>query len=239
MSVKAYDSDALARTNIANVSSVGKLVPGIAAAGYAENATVVGDGSTGKAAIYSRGIQGMATYMNEVPFSPQINGAFFDLANLQVLKGPQGMLFGIATNGGAMLFETQKPTNQLEGYGSVGAGSRVVNKSAVARDFEAVVNVPIIDDTLLVRAGAISSVRPGYVYDLAQSKWLADRNYWDGRLQVTVKSGAFTNEAFFNYYQADTNGMAIIPKYFDLNPFKGFVFLYGCASSKHLGQIGA
>src|SRR5687768_8121444 len=42
-------------------------------------------------------------------------GAFFDLQNVQVLKGPQGTLFGRNTTGGAVLLVPQKPTYDLEG----------------------------------------------------------------------------------------------------------------------------
>ena len=43
-------------------------------------------------------------------------GAFTDLANVQVLKGPQGTLFGRNTTGGAVLLTPAKPTDDLEGY---------------------------------------------------------------------------------------------------------------------------
>src|ERR1700731_1815739 len=49
-------------------------------------------------------------------------GYFFDLQNLQVLKGPQGPVFGRNTTGGAVLLVPQKPTSELGGYveGSIG-----------------------------------------------------------------------------------------------------------------------
>jgi iron complex outermembrane receptor protein len=49
-------------------------------------------------------------------------GSFFDLENVQVLKGPQGTLFGRNTTGGAIMLTPRKPTDRLEGYleGSVG-----------------------------------------------------------------------------------------------------------------------
>jgi iron complex outermembrane recepter protein len=43
-------------------------------------------------------------------------GSFFDLQNVQVLKGPQGTLFGRNTTGGALLLVPQKPTSKSEGY---------------------------------------------------------------------------------------------------------------------------
>ena len=43
-------------------------------------------------------------------------GSFFDLQNVQVLKGPQGTLFGRNTTGGAILLVPQRPTTRFEGY---------------------------------------------------------------------------------------------------------------------------
>ena len=43
-------------------------------------------------------------------------GSFFDLQNVQVLKGPQGTLFGRNTTGGAVLLVPQKPTSDFGGY---------------------------------------------------------------------------------------------------------------------------
>jgi iron complex outermembrane receptor protein len=43
-------------------------------------------------------------------------GAFFDLENVQVLKGPQGTLQGRNTTGGAVMLVPVKPTHRLEGY---------------------------------------------------------------------------------------------------------------------------
>jgi len=43
-------------------------------------------------------------------------GSFFDLQNVEVLKGPQGTLFGLNTTGGAVLLVPKKPSSILEGY---------------------------------------------------------------------------------------------------------------------------
>src|ERR1700750_920814 len=79
-------------------------------------------------------------------------GAFFDLQNLQVLKGPQGTLFGRNTSGGAVLLVPQKPTGRFEGYveGSIG--------NYDLRRIQAVVNVPVMD-TLRVRLGVDRQTR--------------------------------------------------------------------------------
>ncbi len=82
-------------------------------------------------------------------------GNFFDLQNVQVLKGPQGTLFGRNTTGGAVLLVPQKPTGDLDGYieGSVGDFD--------LRGVQAVLNLPI-NDKLRVRLGVDHQSRDGY-----------------------------------------------------------------------------
>jgi iron complex outermembrane receptor protein len=82
-------------------------------------------------------------------------GSFFDLQNVQVLKGPQGTLFGRNTTGGAVLLVPQKPTGDLDGYveGSVGDFD--------LRGVQAVLNLPI-NDKLRIRLGVDHQSRDGY-----------------------------------------------------------------------------
>ena len=54
---------------------------------------------------------------------------YFDVSSVQVLKGPQGTLFGLSNDAGAILYEPTKPTNNYEGYvqatlGNYGRGRR-------------------------------------------------------------------------------------------------------------------
>src|SRR3546814_13370227 len=66
-------------------------------------------------------------------------GSLFDLENVQVLKGPQGTLFGRNTTGGAVLIVPKKPPDYFEGY-IEGSGGNFD-----ARRLHAVVNVPVTD----------------------------------------------------------------------------------------------
>ncbi|MBU6268203.1 MAG: TonB-dependent receptor plug domain-containing protein, partial [Sphingomonadales bacterium] len=83
-------------------------------------------------------------------------GAFFDLQNVQVLKGPQGTLQGRNTTGGAVMLVPTKPTRKLEGYveGSLGNFS--------AKGVQAVINVPF-SDSLRARFGIDRQKRDGYI----------------------------------------------------------------------------
>ncbi len=83
-------------------------------------------------ALYSgyvplRGLPGTVIYFNDVPlgdvdFNPTTGlthglsqGFYYDLDNLEVLKGPQGTLFGKNSIGGLLSLEPKKPTDKFEG----------------------------------------------------------------------------------------------------------------------------
>lgn len=103
---------------------------------------------------FSNSVPGVLPYFNEV----QIGGdggssSFYDLGSVQVLKGPQGTLFGRSATGGAVLFTSQKPTNAFGGYVSAGGGDYGLKKA------EGAINVPLATDTALARlAGTYDSL---------------------------------------------------------------------------------
>jgi iron complex outermembrane receptor protein len=104
--------------------------------------------------------QGVVTYLAEIPVTAQSTyRQTFDMASIEVLKGPQGTLFGANSNGGAILFQPRKPTEEFEAelQGALGSYS--------LRDVTGVVNVPV-NDWLQVRAAANYVRRDGYTKNL-------------------------------------------------------------------------
>jgi len=65
---------------------------------------------------YTNSPPGVLAYTNEAQVVSRAASTFFDLQGIQVLKGPQGTLFGRNATGGAVLFETAKPGREFEGY---------------------------------------------------------------------------------------------------------------------------
>jgi iron complex outermembrane recepter protein len=130
-------------------------------------------------------------------------GLMFDLQNVQVLKGPQGTLFGRNTTGGAILLVPQKPTDRLEGYveGTYGTYN--------ARRLQAVVNVPI-SDSLRIRLGVDRNVRDGYINNrsgIGPDKF-NNVNYWSARASVDADlSDSLENYTVFQWSHTDTTGM--------------------------------
>ena len=78
--------------------------------------------------------------------------SFFDLQSIQVLKGPQGTLFGRNTTGGAVLYTSHKPTDEFD-FSLKGTIGNYDN-----REFEGMVNVPISDSLALRYLVAFRSV---------------------------------------------------------------------------------
>jgi iron complex outermembrane recepter protein len=120
----------------------------------------------------------VATYFDEVPALISGPGVFFDLANVQVLKGPQGTLFGRNTTGGAVLFTPVKPTQEFDGYLKVTGGN--YND----REVEGAVNLPLVENTLAVRVSGDFARRDGFTRNVLTGQELDNRNF--GALRVSV-----------------------------------------------------
>ncbi|MGE3690896.1 MAG: TonB-dependent receptor [Novosphingobium sp.] len=105
-----------------------------------------------------------------------IVGSFMDLQNVQVLKGPQGTLFGRNTTGGAVLLVPTKPTDRLEGYIEGTAGNYD------AWRVQAVLNAPLADNIRL-RLAFDRNKREGYMINRSGigAENFADVNYWYAR----------------------------------------------------------
>jgi len=135
--------------------------------------------------------------MNEVPLTISGASTFYDLDSIQVLKGPQGTLFGKNTTGGAVLYTSAKPTDEFGGRLRVRTGNYDM------REVEGMLNVPLIDDTLLMRAAFDSVRRDGYIDDILTGDDLGQIERDSGRLSVTWSPGErFQNDAVFAYSEA-------------------------------------
>lgn len=81
----------------------------------------------------------------------------FDVAQVEVLRGPQGSLFGRNTTAGIVKFDTNRPTQQIDGQASLSVGSY----NSVALD--AGIGGPIVADKIAVRLSALVQHRDDYV----------------------------------------------------------------------------
>jgi iron complex outermembrane receptor protein len=126
----------------------------------------------------SGSVPAVLPYLDEVQLNTQTASTFFDLENIQVLKGPQGTLFGRNTTGGAVLYTTAKPSNDFGGYAEIDLGNYSLER------FQSAVNLPIISDKLLLRIALISDNENGYVKDVFNGETLGTTNSQSGRISL-------------------------------------------------------
>ncbi|MFS0736615.1 TonB-dependent receptor [Sphingomonas sp. 1P06PA] len=155
---------------------------------------------------------GVLPYVNEV----QVGGAggasaIYDLQSVQVLKGPQGTLFGRNATGGAVLFTTAKPTNELSGY----ALGRLGNYDL--RYVEGAINVPLVDDMVLARASGFYQKRDGYQRDLFKGTRAGNVDRYGLRGSLTLKPAeGIQNDLVVDYLHSD--GSSLVGGLYSLNP---------------------
>ncbi|HKR93035.1 TonB-dependent receptor plug domain-containing protein, partial [Novosphingobium sp.] len=124
MSINAASSEQLVKLGVTDISQLAKIVPG-----FAYNVTAFG------LPVYTiRGVgyqesslaagPAVSVYVDEVPlpYAAQTLGAPLDLERVEVLKGPQGTLFGSNATGGAINYIAAKPTDSLSYGGRVSYG---------------------------------------------------------------------------------------------------------------------
>jgi len=188
VAVTAFSSEVLANKQIVNTADLNKITPGlnIVTAGANSNPFVTIRGQS--RGLAGAGAPGVITYFNEVPmltYGSLI--ATFDMDNIQVLKGPQGTLFGRNAVGGALLTYSKKPTYDFGGYVE---GSYANYKTM---RLEGAVNIPVIQDVLAVRVAGQLSDTDGYTKTIVYAPPVLTGNLFTGTL--TARPGQLLEHA--------------------------------------------
>jgi iron complex outermembrane receptor protein len=145
-------------------------------------------------------------YDDVVQENPILKGfPIFDLAGVEVLRGPQGTLFGRNTPAGVVKFESEKPNvRKIEGYynGTVASHNTI--------NVDGAVNVPLSDQWAM-RFSTLRQHRDDYVDNYADPAFTVKRGELDGynehaeRLQLLYAPDT-TMSALFNVHQRTTTG---------------------------------
>lgn len=134
--------------------------------------------------------------------SPMLKGfPVFDVQQVEVLRGPQGTLFGRNSPAGVMKIESVKPSRRLEGYVNFGIGNNG------ATNLEAAINTPVNDDWA-VRASVLAQRANNRVHNPLPNATSDLEGYDDKayRLQAAYKNGSFNG--LFNVHGRDYAGSA-------------------------------
>lgn len=158
VSVTAFGNEKLARLQATDLGDIQNSVPGLT--------LHVGDASN--AVVYVRGVgqvdslafadPGVGIYLDDV-YLGRAQGSFldiYDVERIEVLRGPQGTLYGRNTIGGAVKFVSKAPDDELAGNLEIAAGDFGQRRAQVS------INVPLVQDRFFAKAAVAYNGRDGF-----------------------------------------------------------------------------
>ena len=150
--ITAYSEQHLEKAGIRSLDDLGRSLSNVVLNRRGDNepnVVIRGIGSFGN-------VQGIGFYIDDVQNFTDQASRLVDLQRVEVLKGPQGTLYGGSSIGGAVKYVTKKPGEAFEGKVSIEAGSySILNVNGS-------VNVPL-SDTVYARFSAYSDTTDGYL----------------------------------------------------------------------------
>ncbi len=173
VSVSALGQNVLRETQVQQIQEVEYLVPNLSfrngRTGQDANVYIRGVGTQDESLFFD---QGVGVYVDGV-YLARSQGSILDIvdvAQIEVLRGPQGTLFGKNTVGGAINITTQKPTPDPHGFAMVRAGNYGLVQT------RGMINVPIIEDVLYSRFNVASTNSSGYTYNSLRDEYWGNQN---------------------------------------------------------------
>ena len=230
IAITAIDNGELRRQNVTTSQDLQGKVPSLVVGSMGQTRKSEIFFIRGQGATLGAG-PGVVSYFAEVPL-PQDSvlsaqgggsGMYYDLQSIQVLKGPQGTLFGRNTTGGAVLIEPQRPKDTFGGYiqGTIG--------NYDDREVEAMLNLPIVEDKLLVRIAGRFQDRDGFTKDIVTGKDYDNKHNYSGRIGITFRPNAdIENYLMAYYFGLNDNGTgSVIGAFNDKGPTAAYNAIYG------------
>ncbi len=125
----------------------------------------------------------VAVAFNDIPFIRNhfFEQEFYDVGQVEVLRGPQGTLYGRNATAGVVNLSSAKPTDQFEALASADIGNYE------NRRLEGMINVPIIDDRLDLRVAGEWTKRNGYSFNDVSDHSIDGRDLWSSRVTLGWK----------------------------------------------------
>ena len=203
ISVTAFGAEQLREQGASNLLEMSAFVPNLvvgtqpggafARGGYAIRG--IGQDGQPQAAV--------GVYVDDVYANQNNILGIFDVQRVEVLRGPQGTLFGRNTIGGAIQYVTAKPT-----FGDIGGSVAAVAGNYDRQDLEGVLNVPF-GDIVAARFAFATQQHGGYVHDNLNDVERGQNIQKFGRVQVRVHpSDRLTIDAKLEEVRQNNNGRA-------------------------------
>lgn len=177
-SITALDATRLAEQGIVSQSDLQAAVPGLTVRQTqgSNSLTLSIRGQTIDAFTGSK--TAVVPYFNEVQLNTGGASTFYDLESVQVLKGPQGTLFGRNATGGAVLYTAAKPKDEVGGYLKMRGGSYKLTEAQGA------VNLPLSGNSLLMRIAGDVIHQDGFQKNIFDGRDLGEVARQSGRISL-------------------------------------------------------
>lgn len=205
ISISAYSGDFLEDSDIKTLQDLSLYAPNFTMA-YSSQATnarifVRGVGSVGNSGIETS----VGVFVDGVyyPRPGSVIGNLLDIQTAEVLRGPQGTLFGRNTAVGALNLTTRNPSDEFEGYVQVGAGDYS------AYSVEGVVNAPF-SEKVAGRFAAKYAERDGYGFNSLANEEIGERDDLTLRAKLGIEfSDNVTGKLTLDYNEVNSGGQVI------------------------------
>lgn len=206
--VSVVDTNALAEAGLIGLPEVLQFVPGV---------SVVDSGAPFNSTVYMRGINaqlsaGVVSYVDDIAFGSStvysnptpLDGTLLDLASLDVLKGPQGTLYGSSAIGGILKYNTRRASLE-EWSGSATADLSSTEGGGLNQLYRASVNGPIATDRLGLSLTGFWRDKTGYIDNpvLGKDGW-DDYEYYGGSASLRWAATEKMEVRLLGLYQRST-----------------------------------
>src|SRR5258707_5290698 len=181
-SIAAFGAQEISEAHIIKIDDLGNLVSNLNITTRADNTPDVvlrGVGSFGV-------VSGVGFYANDVQLFDGQSVRTDDIERIEVLKGPQGTLYGGSNIGGAIKYITKLPTEDFQ------AGAGFEFGSYGTQTYSAYVSGPLIPNVLEARASFFDSHTDGYIYDPVLGNTVDGGSERGGRVTFLYKNDATT-----------------------------------------------
>jgi iron complex outermembrane receptor protein len=184
LSVSALGGEALAAMGRQDVTALAGQIPSLQVNQYSPTVTVFNIRGVSQNDFADSQEAPIAFYNDEVYISAlgAISGMTFDLQRVEVLRGPQGTLFGRNATGGLVQIISAKPTRELEAFvtGTVGSYGQIATEGAISGP---------LSDSLAARLSFTTNNGGGYIRNRVGSD-LGSAKFYAGRLQLAGDVGS-------------------------------------------------
>jgi iron complex outermembrane recepter protein len=164
MSLSAITGESLENLAIKRFDEYAAMVPNLSVGtGAGSGGAGTGFGVSTTKTYTIRGVFGDNTtgvYVDDSPVPPSLDPRLLDLERIEVLRGPQGTLFGAGSMGGTIRFVTRQPdTDKLQG--AIEADGTYVDHGGMGYSANGVINIPLLTNNVALSLSFLSSFDPG------------------------------------------------------------------------------